>query len=273
MVPATADPALPVAAIVAAAREVGDHALMLARTGRMTVAYKPSSDGLPPTPVSNIDLAVDTRLKALLGVIAPDAAWLSEETVDDPARLSARRLWCVDPIDGTRDLVRGRSGWAVSVALIQDGQPAFGILYAPARDELWQAERGKGATCNGEPIRVGACATLPGARVPARDLPKVDRDLTMVEQPNSIALRLAMVAADRADLVATWRWGNEWDIAAAALIVTEAGGIVTDAFGAPLRFNQPNPRAFGLAAAAPCLHPLVVDRIAERAARAHTAAA
>jgi myo-inositol-1(or 4)-monophosphatase len=74
-------------------------------------------------PVSDIDMAVDALLKAQLGAILPDAAWLSEETIDDPVRLGASKLWLVDPIDGTRDYVRGRSGWCVSVALIENGQP------------------------------------------------------------------------------------------------------------------------------------------------------
>lgn len=217
------------------------------------------------SPVSEIDLAVDQRLKALLRDIDPDAGWLSEESADDPARLDRRRLWCVDPIDGTRDYVRGRKGWCISIALIEDGWPRFGVLYAPARRELWAAASGEGATLNGKPIIASTRRDFPGARVPTADLPKVDRDLTKVEQPNSIALRMAMVADDRADVVATLRWGFEWDIAAATLIAHEAGAKVTDAFGHPLKFNTPRAQAFGVIAASPYIHEAAVERLAYRA--------
>jgi myo-inositol-1(or 4)-monophosphatase len=249
-------------AVVAATREVGDMAL--ARWRGEGKAVKVWDKG--GTPVSDVDLAVDARLKAVLGAIAPDAGWLSEETADDPARLSRRALWCVDPIDGTRDYVRGRTGWAVSVALVIDHLPVLGVLYAPARDELWVAERGRGAECNGTALAASRRTQFSGARVPADMLPSADSDLTMVERPNSIALRMAMVADDRADLVATLRWGFEWDVAAAALIAAEAGASVTDAFGAPLAFNTPRAQAFGVIACAPGIHAATVARLAARAA-------
>jgi myo-inositol-1(or 4)-monophosphatase len=97
-------------------------------------------------------------------------------------------------------------------------------------------------------------------------LPKADRGVfTAVTKPNSIALRMAMVAADEADLVATLRWGNEWDIAAAVLIATEAGAVASDALGAPLLFNKADPQAFGVLIAAPGVHGAAVARLAERA--------
>lgn len=216
-------------------------------------------------PVSDVDLAVDARLKAVLGAMVPEAGWLSEETADNDARLSRRAMWCVDPIDGTRDFIRGRPGWAVSVALVVDGAPELGVLYAPALDELWVAQRGEGAQLNGEPLRASRRTQFGGARVPADNLPKIDRDLVMVTKPNSIALRMALVADDRADLVATLRWGFEWDVAAAALIATEAGATVTDAFGAPLVFNTPRAQAFGVIACAPGIHDAVVARLRDRA--------
>ena len=250
--------------IIAAAREVGDMALSRwpGTAGAEELKVWAKAD---VSPVCEIDLAVDERLKAVLGQIAPDAGWLSEETADDPARLSRRRLWCVDPIDGTRDYVRGRTGWCVSIALVEDGAPIFGVLYAPARDELWAATKYEGATLNGEPIHASMRADFAGTRVPAVDLSKVDRDLTKVEQPNSIALRMAMVANDAADLVATLRWGYEWDIAAATLIAAEAGASVTDAFGKPLRFNTPRAQAFGVIASSPHIHEAAVERLADRA--------
>ncbi len=251
-------------AIASAAREVGDRALERWRhlVGGGAVKQWAKADA---SLVCEVDLDTDRRLKGLLGALAPDAGWLSEETADDSARLRCGRLWCVDPIDGTRDFLRGRTGWAVSIALVEQGAPIAGVLYAPARDELWVAAAGEGATLNGRRLAVGERARLAGSRVPSHDLPREDRDLAKVAQPNSIALRMAMIADDRADLVATLRWGSEWDIAAAALIVAEAGGVVTDALGAPLRFNKPDPQAFGVLATVPGIHDAAVARLAGRA--------
>lgn len=220
----------------------------------------------PGDPVSEVDLAINVLLRERLYALDPEAGWLSEETVDDAERLMRSRVWVVDPIDGTRDFVRGRPGWCVSIGLVEAGQPLVGVLDAPARAEHWQAEAGKGATCNGEPLTASSRIGFAGARVPADALPKGDMDLVTVEKPNSIALRIAMVAADRADLVATLRWGHEWDIAAAVLIAAEAGAAVSDARGAPLLFNSTKAEAFGVLVASQAVHPVAVERLSSRAA-------
>jgi myo-inositol-1(or 4)-monophosphatase len=224
-----------------------------------------SWDKSPGNPVSEADLEVDRFLKRELARLLPSAGWLSEETADDKARTASSLIWLVDPIDGTRDFVRGRSGWAVSVALVSAGRPLIGMLAAPARGEEWIAVAGQGATRNDAPIRASTRQEFAGARVPASSLPREDSDLVMVEQPNSIALRIAMVAADEADLVATLRWGFEWDIAAATLIAREAGAEVTDAFGRPLAYNKHDPRDFGVLVCSPAIHAAAVERLAERA--------
>jgi len=245
-------------------------AAIAAEAGRLAIARWQTDfrrwEKVPGSPVCDVDLEVDALLRDRLTALVPDAGWLSEETVDNAARLNSWRLWVVDPIDGTRDYLRGRPGWAVSVALVEDGRPRIGVLDAPARDEKWSAEAGKGAWRNGERLRVGDRSRLAGARVPADQLPQVDRDLTMVAKPNSIALRIAMVAANEADLLATIRWGNEWDIAAAVLIAGEAGATVSDALGRPLDFNTPAAEAFGVLATVPGIHAAAVERLAERAA-------
>ena len=221
----------------------------------------------PGSPVCAADIEVDAFLKHELGVLLPSAGWLSEETVDHPERLARGLCWLVDPIDGTRDFLRGRTGWAVSVALVSQGRPLIGMLCAPARDEQWSAVAGQGARRNGEVLHASRRTQLAGARVPTDSLPREDRDLVAVDKPNSIALRIAMVGADEADLLATIRWGYEWDIAAATLIAREAGAAVTDAFGKPLNYNKRDPRAFGVLVSAPGIHTAAVDRLAERAAR------
>lgn len=222
------------------------------------------------SPVSASDLAVDRFLKRELSALLPSAAWLSEETADEPDRLNRQLVWLVDPIDGTRDYIRGRDGWAVSVALVNANRPLMAALFAPSRrrgegGEFWWGEAGRGSFRNGERLVASARDTLPGARVPAHTLPKEDADLVAVAQPNSIALRLAMVAAGEADLIATLRWGFEWDIAAAGLIAREAGASITDAFGKPLGYNKRDPRAFGVLCTSPAIHPAAVARLEERA--------
>ncbi len=245
---------------------------IVAEAGRIALGMWPgrgfavkSWEKAPGNPVCDADMAVDAFLKRELGALLPAAGWLSEETGDHPARLDNDLVWLVDPIDGTRDFVRGRPGWAVSVALLSAGRPLLGLLDAPARGELWEAEAGQGAVRNGARLSASQRQALAGARVPADTLPKIDADLRPVPRANSIALRIAMVAADEADLCATLRWGYEWDIAAAALIASEAGAAVSDAFGHPLVYNKRDPRAFGLLVSAPAIHAAAVDRLAARA--------
>jgi myo-inositol-1(or 4)-monophosphatase len=248
---------------------------IVSEAGRMAMARWPGAqvpgaalsvwEKEPGSLVCEIDLAVDAFLKRELAALLPAAGWLSEETADAPDRLEDGLIWLVDPIDGTRDYVHGRAGWAVSVALISAGRPLFGMLSAPARGEFWHAEAGRGAWRNGTRLSASTRTALPGARVPAKSTPPEDADLVKVDQPNSIALRIALVAADEADIVATLRWGFEWDIAAAALIAREAGAIATDAFGAPLNYNKRDPRAFGVLVTASAIHDAAVARLADRA--------
>ena len=242
-------------AVAGVAREAGQMALARWRTD----FRRWEKDG--GSPVCEVDLDVDRMLRARLDALLPDAGWLSEETADAPARLSRTRVWVVDPIDGTRDYIRGREGWCVSVALVEHGRSVIAVLDAPARREAWVAADGGGAWRNGVRLAAGARTDLAGARVPADALPRAERDFVAVAKPNSIALRIAMVAADEADLVATRRWGNEWDIAAAVLVAAEADATVTDAHGAPLAFNRPDPKAFGLLVAAPGIHAAAVARL------------
>ena len=249
-------------ALLGAVSEAADRALTLWAGGQTRVRQW---EKVPGHPVCEADLEIDAMLRDSLGIIDPTAGWLSEETADTVHRLDLKRVWVVDPIDGTRDYLRGRRGWAVSVALVEQGTVRIGVLAAPARNELWVARKSQGATRNGSILRAGSRTRLPGARVPADLLPRYDSDLVPVSKPNSIALRMAMVAADEADLVATVRWGNEWDLAAAALIAEEAGAVVTDALGNPLAFNRPDPTAFGLLCTAPGIHEAAAERLAPRA--------
>jgi myo-inositol-1(or 4)-monophosphatase len=246
-----------------------DVSRIAAEAGRIAQARQGGEfrrwEKVPGHPVCDIDLEVDAFLREHLSRLDPEAGWLSEETLDQSDRIERRRVWVVDPIDGTRDYLRGRSGWCVSVALVEDREPIIGVLDAPARGEHWSAEKGKGAWRNGERLRVSHRTQFAGARVPADNLPNADSDLVAVAKPNSIALRIALVAAGEADLVATLRWGYEWDIAAAALIAREAGAAVAGALGQPLAFNTASAEAFGVLVSTPGIHDAAAERLRERA--------
>ena len=246
-------------AVSAIVREAG--AIAAGRCGTAFERWEKS----PGNPVCDIDLEVDAFLRERLTLLDPEAGWLSEETLDASDRIERKRLWVVDPIDGTRDYLRGRPGWCVSVALVEDRTPLIGVLDAPARAEHWTGEKGCGAWRNGERLGVSGRRQLAGARVPADQLAEADRDLVAVARPNSIALRIALVAAGDADLVATLRWGFEWDIAAAALIAAEAGATVSGALGQPLAFNSARGEAFGVLVATPAIHAEAVERLRDRA--------
>jgi myo-inositol-1(or 4)-monophosphatase len=221
----------------------------------------------PGDPVGVADLEVDAYIKAALIGARPDDGWLSEETADTADRLEKRRVWLVDPIDGTRDFVRGRTGWAISVALAVDGEVAVAALAAPARGQLFVAARGQGASCNGLPLRVSALESLVGVRLPM-DAANLTAPFwpspwpgAVVERPNSLALRMAKLAGDEADAWVEGRSIWEWDVAAASLILAEAGGVATDRHGAALSFNKPSPTFQGIAAATPALHLEVLARL------------
>lgn len=221
----------------------------------------------PGNPVSEVDLACDAYLRERLLAARPDYGWLSEETADNSDRLAKRRLWVVDPIDGTRDYVRGRTGWCVSVAVVEDGRAIAGALACPARELVLAAGLGHGATCNGVPIAVSGRIGLDGVRLPI-DASNMTASFwpspwpgEAIEKPNSLALRIAKVATGEADVWLEGRSVAEWDCAAAALILTEAGGTITDRHGAPLAFNQPEPVFAGVVATTPALHGETRDRL------------
>lgn len=244
--------------LIEAARAAG--ALMLERRGSIRTQRKP--DG---SPVTDADLAVDALLHDALTGARPDYGWLSEETTDDLARLDAWRTFVVDPIDGTTAYVNGTPWFAVSIAVVEEGRPTAGVVFAPALDELYAAQRGGGATLNGAPICASAAASLAGARFlgsPTWKSGGVEWDEITVTRCNAIALRMARVAAGESDAAVSPTPKNEWDIAAGAILCHEAGAVAADAHGQPLRFNTPAAKAPGLVACAPGLEALILPKLA-----------
>jgi myo-inositol-1(or 4)-monophosphatase len=251
---------------LAAATEAAEHALWLSTRGFRTWNKGSAGAGDNSNPVTSTDLEVDQLLKERLLGARPDYGWLSEETADSPARLGQSALWVVDPIDGTRDYVRGRDGWAVSVALVVRGVVRIGILAAPALGKTYVATP-QGATLNGKPIAVSGRTEEAGMRLPidsafaeARLWPEPWR-VEPIDKPNSIALRMALVASGEADGLIDGRLTHEWDVAAASLIVEAAGGRVTDREGQPFGFNKPEPDQRGIVAATPALHARLAWRL------------
>lgn len=211
-------------------------------------------------PVSEADFAVDTFLKTSLLEARPDYGWVSEETEDDPARLDAERVFIVDPIDGTRAFVAGEPTWAHSLAVAERGQVTAACVFLPVREKLYLAEVGQGATMNGNAIRASDTASVVAARVLTprvtmqpkfwrSDVPAFDRHF----RP-SLAYRLSLVAEGRFDGMLTLRPSWEWDIAAGALIASEAGAAVSDRHGRSLTFNNLSRQTAGVIAATSDVH-------------------
>jgi len=258
-------PAADLALLVTAAREAGEIALGHWR--RNPEVWDKGGDD----PVSEADFAVDRHLRERLLAARPGYGWLSEETPDTTDRLDRDRVFIVDPIDGTRAFVAGEKTWAHSLAVAEAGVVTAGVVFLPAVNRLYAAARGEGATLQDAPIAASARTEAKGAQVLANKanfepghwtIPP--DDLQRSFRP-SLAYRLALVGEGRFDAMLTLRDAWEWDIAAGAVIIAEAGGIVTDRTGAAIRFNDPGARAPGVLAAAPGIHGALLARLAAAA--------
>ena len=220
-------------------------------------------------PVTEADMAVNTLLAARLLGARPDYGWLSEESEDTSARLDRERVFIVDPIDGTRSFIEGSGTWAHALAVAEAGKITAAVVYLPMRDMLYAASRGGGATLNGTPIRTSEVGNLAEATVlAARPALVAERwhggapPVFKRSYRPSLAYRMALVADASFDAMITLRRTWEWDIAAGTLIVAEAGGTCTTATGAPLRFNNPDPRVDGIVAGGPMVQRALIDALA-----------
>lgn len=220
------------------------------------------------SPVTEADIAVDKLLRERLTAIVPEAGWLSEETEDDKARLSAARLWVVDPIDGTRAYLEGNEDWTISVALVETGRPVVATVYAPALDRLYFAEKGRGATLDRQRIAATSGNELAGARFagPKRYLERLGSIAPIAPQPRlrSLALRLVRVASGELDAAFAGANSHDWDLAAADLLVHEAGGKLTTVQGETLVFNDAHPVHRPLLVAGRTRHEAILDLVRRR---------
>jgi myo-inositol-1(or 4)-monophosphatase len=248
--------------IEAAARAAGALAFDHFRHGAKTSARHWSKHG--GSPVTEADMLVDAFLKERLEAALPEAGWLSEETIDDPARLDRSLVWIVDPIDGTRAFLTGHPDWSISIALVRDGRPIAGVVYAPAHEALYAGALGQGAHRDGQRISASAASTLRDART-AGPKPFVDTlegrtvRLHRLDKIPSLALRLARVAEGVVDVGLVSSNSHDWDLAAADVILHEAGGCLTDLEGTRPVYNRPEPTHRELVAASDRLHPRVIE--------------
>ncbi|MGP3696945.1 3'(2'),5'-bisphosphate nucleotidase CysQ [Rhodobacter sp. NSM] len=218
-------------------------------------------------PVTEADLAVNDLLEKRLRGARPDYGWLSEESADTAARQQAERVFIVDPIDGTRAFMAGEDTFAHSLAVAERGRITAAAVYLPALDRLYTASITAPAMRDGQEIRASSRPDSQGATLLATrhmmgqdywpgGVPDVKRSFRA-----SLAFRLCLVAEGRHDGMLTLREAWEWDIAAGSLIAERAGALVTDRFNRPLSFNEPQPQAAGVIAAAPGLHAELMERL------------
>ncbi len=221
------------------------------------------------SPVSEADHIANTILRQhLIEDHAPHYGFLSEESADNPARLEAKRVWVIDPIDGTRAFLNGKPHFTVCAALIEDGYAIASAVFNPATDEFFEAGLGEGAKLNGAPIAASSCSGLTNCKIighqqmfahPAwpQKWPEMQ-----IGARNSTNYRMALVAAGEFDACMALVPKADWDSAPGALIAQEAGAIVTDHLGRPFRYNQPKPQQASLVCAAATLYADLQERVA-----------
>lgn len=212
------------------------------------------------SPVTAADHAANDILKERLLGARPHYGWLSEESEDDPERLGRERVFIVDPIDGTRAFMTGKDTWCVSAALTQNGSTVAGVLFAPSLDELFIATADGRVEKNGKPIAVAARDRDGRFRISAADqlinalAPNAKKDIERLSRIPSLAYRLAMIADSRMDATLVMPNSHDWDLAAAHLILKNAGGRLTDTAGREPIYNAAVPRHGVLVAASGALH-------------------
>ena len=237
------------AILVECIRNAGAKVRQLVRVG-FDMQTKPDR-----SPVTTVDYEVNCVLHEMQRREFPQDGWLSEESPDDPARLTNRRVWIVDPIDGTKALVNRVPEFCISAALIEQGTPVVAAILNPSTDELFTAVRGGGLFLNGTRVIPSPVHDFkPVIMVSAWEF-RSDRWSTLAETARcrpmySIANALALVAVGRVQAVFTIEPENEWDLAAGVLLIEESGGAISDAAGKPFLFNQPTPRFRGVIAVA-----------------------
>jgi myo-inositol-1(or 4)-monophosphatase len=231
--------------------------------GEIEAEYKAGHD-----PVTEADTAIDALLRSEL--LREGEGWLSEETVDDLSRLGKKRVWIVDPLDGTREFVAGIPEFCVSVAMVEDGMPVAGGICNPATNEMFLGSLDSGVTYNGKPVQASQRTTIEGAIILASrsetkrgEWKRFENTSVKVQPMGSVAYKLALVSAGLADITFTLTPKNEWDVAGGAALVTSAGGFISTLENLPLRCNLKSSLLTGLLAGGPFLRDELLGMVNE----------
>jgi myo-inositol-1(or 4)-monophosphatase len=211
-------------------------------------------------PVTTADFEADSELKQILRDAFPAYGWLSEETADNDDRLTRERVWIVDPLDGTKEFIKGIPEFVVAIALAEHGVPVLGVSYNPIKQELFSGMPGAGCFLDGKPVTVSSTSTLEHSTIlasrseTARGEWKAYEGRVTVRPIGSVAYKLALVAAGQADATFTLTPKSEWDIASGVALIIAAGGRVTDLHGGEVRFNHRDVKTPGFVASNGHLH-------------------
>jgi myo-inositol-1(or 4)-monophosphatase len=231
--------------------------------GAIEAEYKAGHD-----PVTEADKAIDAVLRHEL--LREGEGWLSEESVDDRLRLEKKRVWIVDPLDGTREFVAGIPEFCVSVAMVEEGIPVAGGICNPATNEFFLGSQELGVTYNGKPARTSQRTSLEGALVLASrseikrgEWKRFQKAQVNIRPMGSVAYKLALVSVGLADVTFTLTPKHEWDVAAGAALVASGGGFVSTLQNAALRCNNRSPLLSGLLACGSALRDQLLALVSE----------
>ena len=223
-----------------AARNAGKILIKHLNVDDKNIEYK-SED----SPVTIADQEADKYLSDFIGGEFPHDGWLSEETVDTEERLEKKRTWIVDPLDGTKEYIKKLPEFSISIALVQNNIPVVGVIYNPISEEMFYAERNKGAFLNGMKIKISDKQDIKNASLIVSRSEygnnlwnNYKSSFSSIKSIGSIAYKLGLAAANVYDITATVAPKNEWDICAGDCIVREAGGTMKTINGDNINYNQ-----------------------------------
>lgn len=253
--------------MTAVAREAGEVAIERLKRGVQVWEKSPGQV------ITDVDIELNRLIRTRLTGSREDYGWLSEEEVRLAEPDQLRPTFLVDPIDGTRALIRGEPGFCVSLALIFGGETLAGVLFNPMTGEMFTAMTGDGACLNGLEIRSSAASEVDTCLIVGQS--RVFRNALrwpcirhLEPMPNSVAYRIALVASGVCDAAVALGDKADWDLAAATLILSEAGGCACDRTGQSFRYGGGDPRLAGVVAAGANLHPLIMDAVLNASAPA-----
>ena len=196
-------------------------------------------------PVTTADYEANQIIEEILFKEDSGYGWLSEETVDSDIRLKKDYVWVVDPIDGTKEFIEGIPQFSISIGLVELGKPILGVIYNPAKNELFSAVNNRGAELNGKSIKClqgnhNLSLLVSRSEIKRGIWDKYQKYYNKIEPVGSVAYKLGLIAAGRADIFATLQPKNEWDICAGHCIINESGGSLVDLFGNSRSYNLKN---------------------------------